>query len=72
MKQAITFLLILNLIIIFSCSSKIKTSTNTDNKNLAEEPVEVTPESALQSYLHNGDENYKWVIKDTLTIEGVT
>ncbi|MEN8187556.1 MAG: PhoPQ-activated protein PqaA family protein, partial [Bacteroidota bacterium] len=38
----------------------------------AEEPVEVTPESALQSYLHNGDENYKWVIKDTLTIEGVT
>lgn len=32
----------------------------------------VTPETALQSYLHNGDKSFKWELKDQLKGEGLT
>ena len=32
----------------------------------------ITPETALQSYLHNGDKSFKWEIKDTFKADGVT
>lgn len=32
----------------------------------------VTPENALQSYLHNGDKSFKWELKDQLKEEGLT
>jgi PhoPQ-activated pathogenicity-related protein len=31
-----------------------------------------TPETALKSYIENGDKTYKWEIKDTHTEKGVT
>ncbi len=45
-------------------------------KNTAESTVsakvEVTPKTALQSYLNNGDDTFKWEIKDTFEIGKVT
>ena len=32
----------------------------------------VTPENALQSYLHNGDNTFKWELKDKLKDDGLT
>ncbi len=32
----------------------------------------VTPETALQAYLHNGDTSFKWEVKDKMKEEGVT
>ena len=32
----------------------------------------VTPETALQAYLHNGDKSFKWELKDQLKGEGLT
>ncbi len=32
----------------------------------------ITPETALQSYLDNGDKTFKWEIKDTFKADGVT
>ena len=30
--------------------------------------AQVTPSTALQSYLHNGDKTFKWEVKDTYDI----
>lgn len=32
----------------------------------------VTPETALQAYLHNGDNSFNWEVKDKLKAEGLT
>ena len=32
--------------------------------------VQVTPENALQSYLDNGDQSYKWNVQDSTAIQG--
>lgn len=34
--------------------------------------MEITPETALKSYIHNGDTTYGWEIRDTFTEKGVT
>ena len=36
------------------------------------EKKQVTPETALQAYLHNGDTSFKWELKDQLKGDGVT
>ncbi len=33
------------------------------------EPVPVTPDTALQSYLHNDDESFSWVVKDSYDLD---
>ncbi|HRQ51805.1 MAG TPA: PhoPQ-activated protein PqaA family protein, partial [Agriterribacter sp.] len=33
--------------------------------------AQVTPSTALQSYLHNGDKTFKWEVKDTYNIGAV-
>ncbi len=38
--------------------------------SLAKKPV--TPETALQAYLHNGDASFKWELKEQLKGEGLT
>ena len=37
-----------------------------------EKKVEITPETALKSYIYNGDTTYGWEIRDTFTEGGVT
>lgn len=32
----------------------------------------ITPETALNSYLNNGDKSFKWELKDTFKVEGAT
>jgi PhoPQ-activated pathogenicity-related protein len=32
--------------------------------------VQVTPENALQSYLNNGDQSFKWEVQDSIQTEG--
>lgn len=49
-------ILILVTAILTSCSGKINTSIK--------KTAEITPETALQHYLNNGDDTYKWEIKD--------
>ena len=34
--------------------------------------IQVTPETALQAYLHNGDTSFKWELKETQKGEGLT
>ena len=43
----------------------------TTQQKKAEEPQPVTPETALQSYLNNGDDSFAWELKDEYEIEGV-
>ncbi|MCE1198580.1 MAG: PhoPQ-activated pathogenicity-related family protein [Marinilabiliales bacterium] len=38
--------------------------------SVAKKPI--TPETALQSYLHNGDQSFHWELKDTYKQDGVT
>lgn len=40
--------------------------------NCAYAQTKITPETALQAYLHNGDKSFKWELKETNTHEGNT
>jgi len=54
-KKLLVFILIPVLVFMISCSN---------SKNKIEKLVPVTPETALQSYLNNGDETFKWELKE--------
>ena len=53
---------LLGLFVLF-CSSTIV---------LANPPQQITPETALQAYLHNSDKSFKWEVNDKKNINGVT
>lgn len=65
-KYISTLLLIPTLFMMTSCGMATK------NAPAKEEPPIITPETALQSYLNNGDEFYKWELKETYTIGETT
>ncbi|MEI6142749.1 MAG: PhoPQ-activated protein PqaA family protein [Mariniphaga sp.] len=39
---------------------------------LSNPPKQITPETALQAYLHNSDKSFKWEVNDKKNINGVT
>jgi PhoPQ-activated pathogenicity-related protein len=57
-------LLIPTLLVMISCGM--------GTKNLPEIEAPITPETALQSYLYNGDDSFQWELKDTYTIGETT
>lgn len=56
---------LLTFIIVFSTIFSISFISNGQSDN-------ITPETALRSYLANGDNNYKWELKDSLVMGNVT
>lgn len=72
MKNTSLFLLTLMFLIMVSCrTNNKKNETETAAAEIGTEKV-VTPETALQSYLDNGDDTYKWELKDSFKIGDVT
>lgn len=68
MKKIFTLIITISFLLTVACKD--------NNKKLAEhvpEPIEaVTPETALQSYLSNDDQTYKWELKDNFAIGETT
>ena len=63
-KYMSILLLIPILLVMISCGM--------GTKNLPEIEAPITPETALQSYLYNGDDSFQWELKDTYTIGETT
>jgi len=63
MKTIYSILLLSSLLILSACSNKAKTE-----KKITEKIVEITPETALQSYLENNDKTFAWEIKEEYSI----
>jgi PhoPQ-activated pathogenicity-related protein len=59
-------ILILSILFIASCSNKVKKD---ETEATEEKIVEITPETALQSYLNNDDKTFQWVLIDEYLID---
>ena len=60
--------ILFTLLILASCTSEVKTKEDQKSEKI----VELSPKTALQFYLNNMDDSYKWEVTDTLSINGVT
>lgn len=69
-KKIFTLLLIPTLLFMTSCGTDAKSSTKkaesiSDKENV---PKPITPETALERYLDNGDKTFKWEIKENYPV----
>lgn len=69
-KKIFTLLLIPTLLFMTSCGTDAKSSTKkaesiSDKENI---PKPITPETALERYLDNGDKTFKWEIKENYPV----
>lgn len=68
MKKLASIILSISLLCIFSCKENPKKLAENDTPTIAE----TTPSNALQSYLNNEDQTYKWELKENYAIGDVT
>ncbi|WP_222942452.1 PhoPQ-activated pathogenicity-related family protein [Arenibacter arenosicollis] len=68
MKKLLSFFLGMSLLFISSCKDNSKKLV----ENVAPTVEKVTPTTALQSYLNNNDQTYKWELKENYPIGDVT
>ena len=73
-KKISILLLIPSLLYFTSCGTGTKSSTKNSNSNITEkiEPKPITPETALERYLDNGDTHFKWSIKESYSVGETT
>ena len=69
MKKLSTILFLSIILLFTSCLTKKANNKVVETKK---EIVEITPETALQSYLDNGDDSFKWEIKNKYPIGETT
>ena len=69
-KKIYTLLLIPSLFFMTSCGTDAKSSTKKENSDISEiiDPKPITPETALERYLDNGDKTFKWEIKENYAL----
>lgn len=72
MKNTFLSLVILAFLAMTSCRTSDKRNGNETAEAEIETEKAVTPETALQRYLDNGDDTYEWELKDTYKIGDVT
>jgi PhoPQ-activated pathogenicity-related protein len=68
MQKLASIFLSISLLCIFSCKDSPKKLV----ENVAPATVETTPSNALQSYLNNEDQTFKWELKEDYAIGDVT
>ena len=71
MKRKISMLLLIPILVLASCKENPKKEVANATQQV-EKKAETTPETALQSYLNNGDETYEWELKETYKLGDVT
>jgi len=73
-KKITVLLLIPTLLFVASCGTDAKSSTKDNKSDITEktDPKPITPETALQSYLDNGDTYFKWSIKESYPVGETT
>ncbi len=73
-KRISILLLIPTLLYFTSCGTDAKSSTKNSNADITKkvEPKPITPETALQRYLDNGDTHFKWSIKESYPVGETT
>ena len=66
-RSSLIFTVLVPILFIASCKNNSKDMAKV--QSTAE--IKPTPETALQSYLNNGDATYTWEVKDSFELEGV-
>lgn len=61
----------LSMIILF-LSLFLLTCHTTEKEAQKQDSISITPKTALQSYLHNSDETFKWELKEKYSLEDLT
>lgn len=74
MKKIVKILLLISVLATTNACNKTKSSSHTDNKEIAiqTKAKPVTPETALESYLNNGDTHFKWSVKENYPVGETT